>query len=171
MNTTQTDPEGGSKPADQTSSGTAQFLYEAFYGGAIGGSAIALFFLVLDSLAGRPLFTPSAIGAALFTGATPDVTAEIRLDMVAFYSVVHFGAFLLLGGVVSKMCRWTGLSRSSPVSVTALVFVLLSAAFFGAAWLAMPGIASTIGIVKVLVANAVTAAAMATFFSRAHRME
>lgn len=169
MKATQADLESGAEREDQTSGGTAQFLYETFYGGAIGGSAIALLFLVLDSLAGRPLFTPSAIGTALFIGTAPDVTTEIRLDMVAYYSVVHFGAFLLLGGVVSKMCRWTGLSRSSPVSVTALVFVLLSAAFFGAAGLAMPGIGSTIGIVRVLIANAVTAVAMATFFYLEHR--
>jgi hypothetical protein len=165
----QTDLEPGAQSASHTSGGTAQFLYEAFYGGAIGGSAIALLFLLLDSLGGRPLFTPSAIGTALFTGTTPDAAAEIRLDMVAYYSAVHFAAFLLLGGVVSKMCRWTGLSRSSPTSVSALVFVLLTAAFFGGAWSVMPGIVSTIGIVRVLVANAATAVAMATFFYLEHR--
>jgi hypothetical protein len=37
----------------------ADFLYETFYGGAIGGSILALFFLAVDTLAGQPLFTPS----------------------------------------------------------------------------------------------------------------
>ncbi|HET9947919.1 MAG TPA: hypothetical protein VFQ22_03220, partial [Longimicrobiales bacterium] len=39
--------------------------FDAFYGGAIGGSTIALFFLVVDGLQGRPLFTPSLIGHVL----------------------------------------------------------------------------------------------------------
>lgn len=146
----------------------AQFLYEAFHSAAIGGSVIALFFLALDSLAGRPLFTPSLIGTSLFTAVAPGSVTEVRLDMVAYFSGVHFGSFLLLGAVVSKMCRWTGLSTTSPTSVTALVFVLLTGGFLLASWIAMPGAGSVIGIQWVFLANLVTAVAMAIFFYREH---
>ena len=39
------------------------FLLESLYAGVLGGSAVALFFLVADLLDGRPFFTPSLIGS------------------------------------------------------------------------------------------------------------
>lgn len=150
------------------SSSTGDLLYDAFYGAAIGGSVVALFFLVVDSLAGQPLATPSTLGEALFAGADPGAVGEVRLDMVAYFSAIHFGAFLVLGGVVSYLCRLTGISKTSVPLVTGVIFVMLTAAFFGADLLVLRGAAGMIGIPLVLAANALTALAMALFLRKAH---
>src|SRR5262249_1333713 len=44
----------------------ADLAYESLYCAAIGGSVIALFFLVIDAYNGHPLFTPSLLGGVLF---------------------------------------------------------------------------------------------------------
>ena len=41
---------------------------EGIIAGTLGAATIALWFLVLDILAGRPLYTPNVLGTALFTG-------------------------------------------------------------------------------------------------------
>ena len=49
-----------------------EFLLESLYAGVLGGSAVALFFLVGDLLEGRPFFTPSLIGSVLFHGVSAE---------------------------------------------------------------------------------------------------
>lgn len=155
--------------ATSTGSDVGRLAYETFYGGAIGGSVIALSFLVLDMLQGRPLFTPSVIGSALFAGADPTAVAEVRLDMVAYFTVVHFAAFLVLGALASKVCEMTELAASNLLVVTGVVFVVLTAAFLGgAAWM-MGGVVGVIGLPQILGVNALTAGAMAAFLAREHR--
>lgn len=155
-------PSAGHTPS------TGDLLYDAFYGAAIGGAAIALFFLAIDSIGGRPLFTPSLLGTVVFTGADPASVTEVRLDMVAYFSVVHFVGFLVLGGALSWLCRLTGISQSNLPMVTGVVFVALTAAFFAGDRLVMQGAVAVIGIRSVLAANFVTALAMGVFLRKAH---
>lgn len=77
----------------------------------IGGATIALFFLVVDSIQGRPMFTSSLLGQALFEGADPASVTEVRLDMVAYFTIVHLVSFLVLGGMLSYLCQATGSRR------------------------------------------------------------
>ena len=154
-------PHAGATPA-------ADLAYETFYGAAIGGSVIALFFLVVDMLNGQALFTPSLIGTALFTGADPATITDIRLDMVAAMSAIHFAAFLGLSGAISALCRKTGLSARNPLLVTVVIFVVLSVVFLLAEMVVMPGVGRAIGFGWVFAANALTAAAMAAFLRREH---
>lgn len=144
-------------------------VYDAFHGAAVGGSVIAVFFLVADTIAARPLFTPSLIGSVLFTGTPAESVNDVNLEMVAYFSAAHFVSFLVLGAAVSLMCRVSGLSKSNPVMVTGLVFAALTVGFFSADALVLGGVASIIGIPLVLVANLLTAGSMAGFLWWAHR--
>ena len=150
-------------------SAIGDLLYDAFYGAAIGGSVIAVFFLILDSVAGHPLFTPSLIGTVLLTGADAGMITDVRLDMVAYFSVAHFVAFLALGAGVSTMCRWTGLDKTNPVYVTGLVFLVLTGTFLVASTFLMPGISAVMGVQWILLANLLTAGSMGVFLHRAHQ--
>ena len=138
--------------------------YGAFYGGALGGSVIAMFFLIMDALRGQALYTPSMMGTALFLDT---IVPGVRIDMVALFSIVHFAAFFALGGVAS----WLHLTRESvrgrAVVLGATIFGLLTAALFLGNWLLMDGVVAAIGVVEVLIANALTAVAMAAFITKA----
>ena len=72
-------------------------LYDAFYSAAIGGSVLGLFFLLIDVVAGQPFYTPSLMGSVLFLGMTPEAVTDIRLDLVAYVTMLHMGAFGALG--------------------------------------------------------------------------
>ena len=72
-------------------------LYDAFYSAAIGGSVLGLFFLLVDVVAGQPFYTPSLMGSVLFLGMTPEAVTDIRLDLVAYVTMLHMGAFGALG--------------------------------------------------------------------------
>lgn len=138
--------------------------YGAFYGGALGGTVIAIFFLIVDAIQGQALYTPSMLGTALFLDT---VVPGVRLDMVAFFSIVHFAAFFALGGVASWLhLTWEPL-RDRMVAIGVVLFVLLTGALFLGDWLFLDGVATALGIFEVLLANALTAAAMAAFITRA----
>lgn len=160
------DSAGDAQPPVGTS-GTGDLLYQAFYGGAVGGAVVALFFLVVDSLAGRPLYTPSLLGEVLFTDADPAMVGTVRLDMVAYYSGVHLASFLLLGAFVSYLRRATGLSKGNLPVMTGLIFVVLTVGFLVGDLLVLQGVADVIGIPMILSANFITALTMALFLRKA----
>ena len=41
-------------------------MREGGIAGIIGAASVALWFLIVDSIAGRPLFTPAILGASVF---------------------------------------------------------------------------------------------------------
>src|SRR5881397_485376 len=45
-----------------------RILREGFIAGLIGAAAVALWFLIVDVIAGRPFFTPAMLGSAVFWG-------------------------------------------------------------------------------------------------------
>jgi hypothetical protein len=158
-------------PTASRSSLSAEMLFDAFYGAAFGGSAIALFFLIADSLAGHPLFTPSLVGTALFTDTPAAAVTEVRLDMVAYYSILHFAVFGALGGIVSQLCRWTGLAGRHPLMVAGVVFAILTGSLLVGEQILMPGVVSAMGLGLVLVGNALAGIVMAQLITWAHKPE
>ena len=148
---------------------TADLVYDAFFGGGIGGSAIGLFFLVLDVLDGRALYTPAMLGSVLFDGVAAASVETVRLDMVSYFSMVHFATFFILAGALSYVSRVSRAVEGHVLVMSAMVFSVLTAAIFVADWLFMPGVVETLGYGRVLVANALTGLAMAAFMKWSHR--
>ena len=68
-------------------------IAHGFVAGVLAGLVVALWFLVVDTLAGRPFHTPAALASAL----SGEDVATPTLRLVAAYSVVHFAVFALLG--------------------------------------------------------------------------
>src|SRR2546425_13301943 len=68
-------------------------ITDGVVGGVLAGLVVALWFLVVDSIAGRPFHTPAALASAL----TRQAVGPPPFRLVAAYSVVHFGVFAVLG--------------------------------------------------------------------------
>ncbi|MEX2467221.1 MAG: hypothetical protein WD995_09940 [Gemmatimonadota bacterium] len=147
---------------------TADFLYETFYGGAIGGSILALFFLIVDALARQPLFTPSLIGTVLFTDAAASATVEVQLDMIAYFSVVHLATFLLTGAAMSWLYRWLNPDSRRPVVLAAVLFALLTGSFALFGLTMAPGLLSELGLAWIALGNLLTAIGMIVFLEKVH---
>lgn len=155
----------------QTPPGWDDFVYDAFSTGAIGGSVVALFFLLIDALEGQPFFTPSLMGTVLFgSGAAVDAS-EIRMSMVAAYTAVHFLTFGMLGLGVAFAMREVELHARNPFGVLLGLFVLFEWGFFVAAMVFMPGLMDVLGAGRVAVANLLAAAGIGLFLVHEHRPE
>lgn len=72
---------------------SSELIYHGVIGGILAGLVVVLWFLVVDSIAGQPFVTPAALASVLYH--RPFLGPTVQL--VAMYSVVHFGVFALLG--------------------------------------------------------------------------
>lgn len=98
--------------------------------GVIGGLAVAIWFLVLDTIAGHPLQTPSVLGqVVLFRDPNP-VTGEVVFGAFLLYTAVHFLVFALIGMGLVALVHW---AIENPVVRYALlpVFLVFEVLFYG----------------------------------------
>lgn len=114
------------------------FLVRSLVTGIVGGGAVALWFFVLDLLAGEPFLTPAALGSALFLDADPG-GVQVSFGIVALYSAVHLVAFLAAGAAFSwaadQIERRPGLWLLLLLSFIVLEAVFVPAAGLAGGWL------------------------------------
>jgi hypothetical protein len=146
----------------------ADLIYESFYSGVLGGSVVALFFLVVDAIGGQPLFTPSLMGSVLFSGASAETVSGVRLDMVAWYSLVHFATFAALGTGMTLLVYEVGLHSRHPLLVLVALFAVFEVGFAVAAGLLMPGVMARLGPMTVAAANLLAAGVMGGYLLHEH---
>jgi hypothetical protein len=154
-------------PPAPTRSVAAQVLEDGLFAGAIGACLVALWYFVLDTIAGRPLFTPSLLGSVLFKGATDAAGIVIEPQVVAWYTAVHAMAFLGVGIVASWLA--TQFARFPTVGVAILfLFVIFETGFFIFAFTVGRAVLGTLGLWTIAIANLLAAAGMALYLLRRH---
>lgn len=146
----------------------ADVLYDAFYSSAVGGAALGLFFLMVDSARGQPFFTPSLMGSVLFLGVAAETVTEVRLDMVAYFTTIHFALFGAVGLALSILVHQVEVHARHPRELIGVLFLVLFGGFIMGANLFMPGVVEAIGFGRIVIGNLVTAVAMALFLIRSH---
>ena len=95
-----TDPEPGTT-GEWGGDAANQVLREGLVCGILGAITVAVWFLIVDSIAGSPLYTPAALGSAILYGSSG--TVEVSAATVLGYSGIHVAAFLLLGMTSSAL--------------------------------------------------------------------
>ena len=88
-------------------------LREGIRTGVRGALAVAGWFLVTDLLQGRPLSTPSVLGQVMLYGVTDPVISPPLLGPTIAYTLLHFGAFALLGVAATQLIH---LAMTSPLA-------------------------------------------------------
>ena len=81
---------------------------EGVTAGIIGGATIAVWFLVLDSLHGHPLYTPMLLGMALFRPGTPIASPEalpVSVPIVLLFTALHGAIFVGIGEIAAVLVR------------------------------------------------------------------
>ncbi|HYM81198.1 MAG TPA: hypothetical protein VEY91_07275 [Candidatus Limnocylindria bacterium] len=103
---------------------------DGLFTGMIGALAVAVWFLILDILAGRPLYTPALLGTVLLHGGQA-VAQEVTIAAleVAAYTAFHFVAFLIVGLGFSYSMN---LFEKFPITgfVLLVIFLCLQLGFF-----------------------------------------
>ena len=143
---------------------------EGIVAGVVGALVVALWFLVLDALHGRPFYTPTVLGTALFGRGVWPATFETlppSLEMVAMFTWVHLLAFAVLGVVVARLI---GMAEQHPSLGFGfvLLFVILEACFTAAMLIVAAPVLRALTWPAILVANLLAAAAMAGYFWLRH---
>ena len=69
----------------------------------IGAGAVMSWILIVDVVAGKPFFTPAALGGAVFWGFTDPATVTISFQTVVAYTAIHVLAFVVVGTLASGL--------------------------------------------------------------------
>jgi len=139
-----------------------------FVAGVLGAVVVSVIFLALDVANGHPLYTPNALGAALFRGETVTPDAPIEMILVLGYTGAHGAVFWAFGVMAAVALFERVLHLHSPLMGAAITAGLLFAGFeitfelFGA--LFTPG-QGEFGGSRAVLANALAAIAMAGYLA------
>ena len=134
-------------------------LVDGLITGAIGAATTAVWFLFLDVLAGRPFYTPAALGSALLLGAqTP---AEVRLTggVIVAYTFVHVVAFFVVGVGIEWLARRLEAIPSFWL-VSLLALIMIDLLFIGVVASLALWVLGALGLWAVFFANLLAIVAM-----------
>jgi hypothetical protein len=142
-------------------------LREGFIAGMIGAGAIAVWFLVVDTVSGHPFFTPSMLGSALFWREMDMANMQVVFARVVAYTMVHVLAFMLVGTIAAALA----LAVERAPATFFLVIVFFAVFEFGfyvvVAVLAQP-ILGALAWWNVAIGNALAGLGMGVYLWRMH---
>lgn len=149
---------------------TSRLYQDGFVAGTLGAATIALWFLLLDLIQGRPLFTPTVLGTALFkgAGALGDLeNIEVSLHMVGGFTFVHWLVFTVLGCVASRLLGAAEHNPNLGFGVLLLLVVFLFG-FLAAATVFAEPVLQALAWPTILIGNLLAAIVMGLYFWRRH---
>jgi hypothetical protein len=148
----------------------SRLYLEGIVAGVIGAATIAIWFLILDTVNGRPLYTPTVLGTALFRrgeGLASPESLPISFEMVLLYTWVHGLVFAVIGGVASRLLQLAERNPNLGFGIL-LLFVVFEFGFLSAATLVEGRILQALAWQAILLGNLLAVAAMAGYFWRRH---
>jgi hypothetical protein len=140
---------------------------EGIVTGLLGAAAVALWFLVVDVLGGRPLYTPALLGAVLAGSADPAIAAEsgFRPSYAALYSVAHLAAFAALG-VLATFLVHRAERTPALVALLLMLFAAVEVAFIAFVALLEVQAIGEIAWYQVAIGNVIAAVVMGWYLIR-----
>jgi uncharacterized membrane protein YphA (DoxX/SURF4 family) len=144
-------------------------LHDGIIAGLIGASAIAIWFLIIDSIAGQPFRTPAALGNGLVDVFGPADATDSMLTFVLVYTIFHFAAFMFVGLLAALIVH---LAKREPSILLGFVvlFVATEIGFYGFTGLLHEASSlKQLAWYQVMLGNLIAASAMGYYFYRTHR--
>ena len=140
---------------------------EGVTAGLIGASAVALWFLIIDTMAGRAFHTPDMLGGSLMSVLGPR-GSEGLVTHVLFYTIFHYAVFIGVGVVLAWL---VARAREEPTLLAGLliVFVAFEVGWYG--WTGVLADSQNFGAFawwQVGVANLIAAGLMGGYLWRQH---
>jgi len=116
--------------------------------GILGGTVLALWFLVIDASRGMPFHTPSLLAHSLF-GVNG---LESSPGAILLYTVIHYLAFVGIGLLVTRLFLAVAWGPNTLLGVV-LGFVLFDIAFYASIYVTGVDVVEELGWVEVLAGN------------------
>jgi hypothetical protein len=143
---------------------TDQKVYtDGLVAGLVAAVTLAIWFLIVDSLGGRPLYTPTVLGTALLRRGEGLATPELlptSFEMILGFTWVHLLVFLLIGMGASRLLVMAERNPNVGFGVV-LLFVFFESAYLCAAMLFAQPLLHALAWPTVVLGNLLAAAAMA----------
>ena len=141
-------------------------LRDGVLAGVIGATGVAVWFFIVDLVAGHPLFTPDTLGRALFSITGP-IGMHDTASFVAAYTVVHYAAFIVVGVILTSLAQ---LARSEPSVMLFVVLLFVAFEIWFYAFVAVLQHSTPLGNLawyQVLIGNVIAAILMSWYLLRA----
>jgi hypothetical protein len=143
---------------------------EGIVAGLLGAATIALWFLIVDTVNGRPLYTPTVLGTAVFRGGAgldhPE-TLPISFEMVMAFTWVHALVFAAVGGIAARLLAFAEHTANVGFGIV-LLFVIFEFGFVALTMVVAEQVLHSLAWPAVLVGNLLAAAVMGAYFWRRH---
>ena len=140
---------------------------EGLIAGFLGATSVALWFLILDTIAGRPFHTPAILGTALL-GVLGPVGSEGTITRVIVYTIFHYGVFALAGMLLVAVAHRAQV-ESSVLAGFLILFVAFEIGFYGlTALLSQRELLGDLAWYQIGIGNLLAAGAMGTYLWRRH---
>jgi hypothetical protein len=141
-------------------------LRDGIIAGVLGATSVAIWFFIVDMIAGQPLGTPFVLAQGLIGLIHAKWTN--RLLLVLIYTVFHYAAFIAAACLAAAIIHWA--ERVPSVLAGAfLLFVVIELGFYLMTFIL--GQSPTYGglsALQVSVGNLIAAAVMGTYLWRTH---
>jgi len=144
---------------------------EGIRAGLVGATIIAVWFLVIDTIAGRPFYTPALLGSALFHGSAGIESAGTvtpTLELVAGFTWVHYLVFMLIGIGAARLMALAERNPSFGFGIV-LFFAIFEFGFLLASMIFAEGVLQRLAWPAVVVGNLLAAVGMGLVLWRGHR--
>jgi hypothetical protein len=159
-------PDPGWQPAGALDQPDVPWMREGIVAGVLGAAAVAILFFVVDVANGRPLWTPNALGTALFLGEVAPPDAPVSPALIGGYTVIHGWVFVSVALIVAFLLSGNRLPGEQVwmriLALSLPLFVALSVVFLAFVLLRGPDAARPVGVGWMLATNALAALTMAT---------
>ena len=142
---------------------------EGIVAGGLGALAVALWFLLVDGIAGRALHTPALLGAIVLRTPDPIAASEgpDRLMFAAVYTPIHFILFALFGVLVLFLMH-RATRRPSLLMLALLLFAIFEGGFTGLVAILAGTVLGELAWYQVAIGNLIAVIVMGWYVWRRH---
>jgi hypothetical protein len=159
-------PPSERRSRDPARAGRSRIWIDGLLAGVAAAVTLAVWFLVVDAVAGRPLRTPTVLGTALFRGGSgldaPDAV-PISLPMILGFTWVHVAVFLLIGLGAAALLALAERNAHLGFGVV-LLFVFFEGGYLFGVWMFAQPLLHALAWPTVVVGNLLAAVAMGAVF-------
>jgi len=126
--------------------------------GLVGATAMAIWFLVIDASQGTPFRTPAFLAHAVLGREQ----VELSVGAIALFTAIHYGAFVLVGVVVSWLLR---MIHTAPTVLLGFVlgFLLFDIVFYTGVTVTGVNVVTELGWPEVLAGNMIAGVSLMGF--------
>ena len=143
------------------------FLREGIITGFIGATAIAMWFLIVDTIAGHPFYTPIFLGKGVVSILGKNMMGDTAFTQVLGYTVFHYAAFFIVGILLTVIVHQA--ERTPGILAGLLVaFVMMTLGFYMIAAVFTQSALGGMSWAQIFIANLLASSLMLWYLWRKH---